>query len=99
MVTTNEPGVYFEEEFGVRLENVLVTGLYETTDFGDFLEFETISLSPIDLDLIDPRLLNADEIEWLNAYHQEVYVSLAQFLTENESSWLEHETRAINFQY
>jgi len=98
MVTTNEPGVYFEEEFGVRLENVLVTGLYETTDFGDFLEFETISLSPIDLDLIDPRLLKPDEIEWLNAYHQEVYLSLAQFLTEDESSWLEHETRTINFQ-
>jgi Xaa-Pro aminopeptidase len=95
MVTTNEPGVYFEGKFGVRLENVLITVPYRDTDFGEFLGFETISLCPIDLDLVEPKLLRSDEIGWLNAYHQVVYQSLVEFMTDDEGSWLHYETRSV----
>ena len=95
MVTTNEPGVYFEDKVGGRLENVLITIPIESTQFGDFYGFETITLCPIDLDLIEASLLNSEEKAWLNEYHQLAYESLAPFLSHEEQAWLRHETREI----
>lgn len=95
MVTTNEPGVYFEGKFGIRLENVLITVALENTEFGEFFGFETITLCPIDLDLVEVSLLSPEEKAWLNGYHQDVYEKLSPFLTGEEQAWLLHETRSI----
>lgn len=95
MVTTNEPGVYFQGKFGFRLENVLITIPVETTEFGEFYGFETVSLCPIELDLVEASRLNSEEKAWLNEYHQLVYKTLTPFLTQEEQAWLQYETRKI----
>ncbi|UCD40668.1 MAG: aminopeptidase P family protein [Chloroflexota bacterium] len=95
MVATNEPGVYFPGKFGCRIENVLVTIPDEATDFGEFYGFETITLCPIDLELVDDSLLTEGEVSWLNEYHQWVFDTLSPFLSQEEKEWLEQETRSI----
>ncbi len=95
MLLSNEPGVYFEGSFGVRLENLLLTVCAETTRFGEFLAFETVSLCPFDLTLLDVSLLQPAEITWLNQYHQRVYACLSPFLTKVEQAWLFQKTRQI----
>lgn len=72
MVISNEPGLYRESEYGIRTENLILCVEKETTDFGKFLEFETLTLCPIDTKLIDFTLLNKNETKWLNNYHKEV---------------------------
>jgi len=88
MITSNEPGLYLAGEYGVRIENLLLTVQAQTTDFGDFYAFETLTLCPIDTRLIDFSLLSPEEIEWLNAYHQKVYDQLAPLLSKEEAEWL-----------
>jgi Xaa-Pro aminopeptidase len=95
MVTSNEPGVYFEGKYGFRIENVVITIPVETTAFGEFFGFKTVSLCPIDLELVEVSLLNPDEKAWLNDYHKTVNTVLRPFLTEDEQEWLQHETREI----
>ena len=95
MLTSNEPGVYFEGKFGVRLENLLVTVPRGVTEFGEFYGFETDTLCPFDLDLVDVSMLSSDEIKWLNDYHRRVYEMLGSFLMEDEKAWLRRETRQI----
>lgn len=95
MLTSNEPGVYFEGKFGVRLENLLVTVPRDVTEFGEFYGFETDTLCPFDLDLVDVSMLSSDEIKWLNEYHRRVYEILGSFLMEDEKAWLRRETRQI----
>ena len=95
MVLTIEPGVYFEGRFGVRIENMVIAVHKETTEFGNFYGFETVTLCPIDLELVDLSLLSDQEIAWLNGYHQTVFDSLAPLLTPDEREWLRHETRGI----
>jgi Xaa-Pro aminopeptidase len=94
-VTTNEPGMYLEGKFGIRTENVMICHVTETTQYGDFCEFETITMHPIDLKLINKELLNKRQINWLNVYHQEVYEKLSPFLEDNERIWLKDHTRKI----
>ena len=94
-VTTNEPGMYLEGKFGIRTENVMICQLAETTQYGDFCEFETITMCPIDLKLIDKELLSNAQITWLNEYHQEIFEKLSPFLEENELLWLKEHTRKI----
>jgi len=95
MLTSNEPGVYREGYYGIRIENLMITVEKETTEFGNFLGFETVSLCPIDQSLIDPTLLNLVEIEWLNDYHQKVYDRLRPNLNEKETTWLANQTNPI----
>jgi len=88
MITSNEPGLYLAGEYGIRIENLLLTVNAKTTAFGDFYAFETLTLCPIDTSLIDFSLLSPEEIDWLNDYHQKVYDELSPLLSEEEAEWL-----------
>ncbi|MDR2086273.1 MAG: aminopeptidase P family protein [Dysgonamonadaceae bacterium] len=95
MLTSNEPGLYRTNAYGIRIENLILTRHDQTTEFGDFYAFETLTLCPIDKKLIDRSLLNEAETGWLNAYHQKVYESLSPFLSEEEKTWLKQQTNEI----
>lgn len=93
MIISNEPGYYKEGAFGIRIEN-LVT-VRECADFPGMLEFETLTLAPIDLNAIEKSLLSVDEIAWLNAYHARVREVIAPQLESADKAWLIEATRAI----
>lgn len=95
MVTSNEPGIYRPGRWGVRIENLVLNVAAETTEFGEFLKFETLTLCPIDTRLIDRELMRADEIDWLNAYHAEVARRIAPLVSGRAAEWLAERTRAI----
>lgn len=95
MVTTDEPGVYLEGEYGIRTENELVCCKAEKNEYGQFMKFEMITYAPIDLDAIDPELLTKREKQLLNDYHHMVYEKLSPYLTEEEQKWLQVYTRAV----
>ena len=96
MVTSNEPGVYRADEYGIRTENLVVTQEYQKTEnFGTFYNFETITLCHIDTNPIEKSLMTDKEIEWLNNYHQMVYDKLQIHLTDEEKAWLKEKTKEI----
>ncbi|EEX17937.1 aminopeptidase P family protein [Prevotella veroralis] len=95
MTVTNEPGLYLEGKFGVRIENTLLIVPAETTAFGDFLKFETLTLAPIDTTPIVLDLLTEEERLWINNYHRRVFKSLSPYLAGHERKWLEEATRSI----
>lgn len=95
MTVTNEPGIYLEGKFGVRIENTLLIIPAESTAFGDFLKFETLTLAPIDTAPIVLEMLSTEEREWLNNYHRRVYESLSPYLEGNEKEWLRKATLPI----
>ena len=95
MTVTDEPGIYMAGRFGVRIENMLLIQPYRETDFGRFLQFETLTLCPIDKTPVLPELLTPEEIEWLNQYHATVYNRLAPHLNEEERNWLRAVTKQI----
>ncbi len=95
MVTSNEPGFYLEGAYGIRIENLILTIPHKTTAFGEFYTFETLTLCPIDKQLVDKALLTAQEIDWLNDYHQLVFERLTPLMNEEESKWLKARTTRI----
>lgn len=95
MNVTNEPGVYIAGSHGIRLENELIVQKAEKTEFGQFMEFETMTYAPLDLDGVIKELLSKEEIEYLNNYHQMVYEKVSPYLTLEEKEWLKEYTRAI----
>lgn len=95
MITSDEPGIYLEGKFGVRLENLTVVAEDETNAFGRFLHFEHLTMVPWDLDAILPDMMNEDEKRMLNAYHEQVRSAIASRLNEEERAWLMQATRAI----
>lgn len=95
MITTDEPGVYLEGEYGIRIENELICVKDEKNEYGQFMKFENITYCPIDLDGVDPELMSAREKQQLNEYHQMVYEKISPFLTDEEREWLKEYTRAI----
>ena len=95
MTVTNEPGLYLEGKFGVRIENTLLIVPAETTAFGDFLKFETLTLAPIDKKPIVLEMLSEEEREWLNSYHRRVYDKLSLYLDKEEKEWLRLATLPI----
>ena len=88
MTVTDEPGIYLAGKFGVRIENTLLITPYKQTEFGQFLQFESLTLCPIDTSPIIPEMLLPEEIDWLNAYHQRVFETLLPHLSSDESAWL-----------
>lgn len=95
MILTNEPGIYREGNRGIRTENTMVVAEDQTTEFGQFLKFETISLCPIDRDAVDASLLSDAERRWLNEYHRRVWETLAPLLSADEAAWLKEHTGEI----
>jgi Xaa-Pro aminopeptidase len=96
MILTNEPGIYIEGEYGIRTENEMLVIEDRETEFGKFLRFEPVTYCPIDLNGIDPGLLNDIEKNWLNEYHKMVYDLLSPFLNAHEREWLKIKTVSIN---
>ncbi|SHF87680.1 Xaa-Pro aminopeptidase [Mariniphaga anaerophila] len=92
MVLSNEPGLYREGEYGIRTENMIVCVEKEKTSFGNFLGFETLTLCPIDTNLIDISLLSEKERNWLNAYHNKVRSELKPLVREELVRFLEELT-------
>ena len=88
MTVTDEPGIYLEGKFGVRIENTLLVTPYKETQFGQFLQFESLTLCPIDTTPIVRELLLDEEIAWLNQYHQRVFDTLSPHLNAEETAWL-----------
>ena len=95
MTVTNEPGLYLEGKFGVRIENTLLIVPAETTDFGDFLKFETLTLAPIDTTPIVLDLLTEEERLWINNYHRRVFETLSPYLENDDREWLVQATRPL----
>ena len=95
MTVADEPGLYLSGKFGVRIENTLLIKDYQTTEFGKFLQFESLTLCPIDLDCADLDMLTAEEKQWLNDYHKMVYEKISPYMTPEENEWLKEYTRAI----
>lgn len=95
MVTTDEPGIYIEGKFGIRTENELVCVKGEANEYGQFMKFEILTMVPIDLDAILPEEMTPIERGYLNAYHRNVYETLAPYMNEEEQEWLKNYTREI----
>nr|WP_296091544.1 aminopeptidase P family N-terminal domain-containing protein [uncultured Dorea sp.] len=95
MVITDEPGIYEDGKFGIRIENEFIVRKGEKNKYGQFMRFETITFAPIDLDGIDPEEMTKSEREWLNNYHKDVYEKIGPHLTDEEREWLKEYTRAI----
>ena len=95
MVITDEPGIYEDGKFGIRIENEFIVRKGELNKYGQFMHFETITFAPIDLDGFDPEEMTKSEREWLNNYHKDVYEKIGPHLTDEEREWLKEYTRAI----
>ncbi len=95
MITSIEPGIYRPGRWGIRIENLVLAQPSATTEFGDYLRFETLTLCPIDTRCIDRALLRADEIGWINDYHALVRARLAPHVEGKAAAWLEQRTEAI----
>jgi len=95
MICSDEPGLYLEGQYGMRTENMIVCRKGEKTPFGQFMEFEPLTMAPIDLDVLDISLMEQRDIDSLNAYHQLVYNKIAPHLTEEEAIWLKEATKPI----
>ena len=97
MYSSNEPGYYEEGEegFGIRIENLVITQKDQLTDYGQFFNFETITLCPMDNQLINVEMLTSEERKWYNDYQQEVFEKLSPRLDEAETLWLKEKCQAI----
>lgn len=94
MIISNEPGYYKDGAYGIRIEN-LVLVVESEVGAGKFLEFETLTLCPIDLRLVDEKLLQPPERDWLNSYHKRVWREIGPLVTGEVKTWLKQATRAI----
>lgn len=98
MISSNEPGLYREGKWGIRIENLVINTPVANpteTEFGDFLHFETITYCPIDTRLIEPSLLDQVETDWLNQYHRQVFAELKNRVDGAALAWLTERTQAI----
>jgi Xaa-Pro aminopeptidase len=95
MITSDEPGVYIEGSHGVRTENLMICKKAEKNEFGQFMEFEFLTMAPIDLEAIDKTLMTERDIQLLNDYHSQVYEKISPYLSKEEALWLKENTKAI----
>ncbi|MCM1368981.1 MAG: aminopeptidase P family protein [Candidatus Amulumruptor caecigallinarius] len=95
MITSNEPGLYLEGRYGIRCENLIVTKKYETTEFGEFLHFQPMTLFPFDRNLFELETMTPEEIEWVDNYHKLVRERLTPLLTPEEAAWMAEKTAPL----
>ena len=95
MITTDEPGIYLKDQYGIRIENELLTVELCENEYGKFMGFENVTVCPIDIDAIDKKYLTKEEIKYLNDYHKFVYKKLNRFLNDEEKAFLKQYTRKI----
>ncbi|HEX5639227.1 MAG TPA: aminopeptidase P family protein [Burkholderiaceae bacterium] len=95
MVTSNEPGLYRPGRWGVRIENLVLNVPAMTTEFGEFLQFETLTLCPIDTRLVDRSMISADELMWLDSYHAEVRRRIGPHVSGPALAWLTERTQPL----
>ncbi len=95
MITSNEPGIYLADRYGIRSENLIVTVPAMKTEFGQFYRFETMTLFPFDLRLMETSIMTDEEIDWINAYHKKVRERLTPFLQPEEAAWMAEKTREL----
>ena len=91
MIISNEPGYYKFNEYGIRIENLVLIKEKQNNR----LFFENLSWCPIDRELINKDLLNKKEVEWINTYHANVFIKLNVFMNDNEKKWLKLATEQI----
>lgn len=96
MITSNEPGLYRANQYGIRIENLIVTEERMQTEFGRFLGFETVTLCYLDNTLVDTTLLTEEECTWYNAYQERVFQTLSPELSKEEAAWLRSKTLPIS---
>ena len=99
MFQSDEPGLYIEGSHGIRTENLLICHKAEKNMYGQFMNFETLTFTPIDLDGVDISVMEPSDVRLLNAYHKECYEKLSPYMTEEENEWLKEATRAIGEGY
>lgn len=95
MILSDEPGVYFENRYGIRLENLLLCRKAEKTDHGQFMAFDTLTMVPFDRRAIDPAQMSKQELTLLNRYHAAVYQAISPHLTAEERIWLYEATQPL----
>ena len=95
MIISNEPGIYLENRYGIRIENLVLAVKSDIGRTENFLKFETLSICPLELELIDADLLTEIQKDWVNSYHSRVYSSLSPLLEESERAWLKDKTRSL----
>lgn len=95
MITSDEPGVYIEGEYGIRLENLVLCKKAWKNQYGQFMKFETLTLVPFDREAIDVESMNSDELQLLNSYHANVYDKISPYLEEDEREWLSKATKEM----
>ena len=95
MITSNEPGLYREGMHGIRHENIILCKEAGSSQFGDFLEFETLTCCHIDTSAVVRDLLDAEELNWLNAYNERVYRTLSPLLPPETAAWLRYKTMPL----
>lgn len=95
MILSDEPGVYLENRYGIRLENLLLCRKAEKTDWGLFMAFDTLTMVPFDRNAIDPTQMTGEELQLLNSYHAKVYETIAPYLDAEEQAWLREATSPL----
>jgi len=95
MIVSNEPGYYKAGAYGIRIENLVLVQPSQATAEREMLGFETLTLAPIDRNLIDPSLLEDEEIAWLDAYHARVRETLSPIVDQDTAHWLAEVTRPL----
>lgn len=95
MVTSNEPGLYLEDRYGIRTENLIAVEKWKVTEFGPFFKFKTLTMFPYDKSLLDLSIMTPQEIEWVNNYHSQVFHRLSPLLDEEHKAWLAEKTSPI----
>lgn len=98
MITSNEPGLYIEGKYGIRLENMIVCKEETENEFGRFLSFETLTLVPFDLDAIKTEMLDEKEINLINSYHERIFLTISPYVNDEEREFLRAVTRKIEYQ-
>jgi Xaa-Pro aminopeptidase len=95
MVISNEPGVYIEDSHGIRVENIMLVSHARKTDYGQFLQFQTLTWVPLDPDAIDTQYFTEEQLALYNIYQKTVCEKISPFLTSEEEEWLQEETRQL----